>query len=416
MLIDIDENIPRYVWTDEMRLKQVFVNLLSNALKFTEEGEIVLYVKVLADLAEGKKKFRFGVRDTGVGINKEKQAVIFSAFSQEDGSITKKYGGTGLGLTISNQILELAGSVLQLESEQGKGSDFFFDIEFDTVEEEYDLSLTDIKRVLIVDDNDNNRKILKRMLERKNIEVVECDSGLKALLLIMDKSEFDVIIMDYHMPVMDGIETIRKIKDITPDPSHAAPYIVLYSSSDDGNLQDACDELEIENRLVKPIRMKQMYQVLSTLKNSEKKKPEQIKNVASEVSTNELKILIAEDNAINLLLTKTYLSDILPHALIIDAKDGNEAIEQYQKESPDLILMDIQMPNLNGIEATKKIRTIEKDIEIPIIALTAGSLPGEKEKCLQAGMSDFLTKPLLKQTLSDMIRKYFGKEMDKGKS
>lgn len=416
MLIDIDDNIPRYVWTDEMRLKQVFVNLLSNALKFTEEGEIVLYVKVLDDLAEGKKKFRFGVRDTGVGINKEKQEVIFSAFSQEDGSITKKYGGTGLGLAISNQILELAGSVLQLESEQGKGSDFFFDIEFDTEEEEYDLSLTDIKRVLIVDDNDNNRKILKRMLERKNIEVVECDSGLKALLLIMDKSEFDVIIMDYHMPIMDGIETIRKMKDITSDPSHVVPYIVLYSSSDDGSLQDACDELEIENRLVKPIRMKQMYQVLSTLKNSEKKKPEQIKNVASEVSRNELKILIAEDNAINLLLTKTYLSDILPHALIIDAKDGNEAVEQYRKERPHLILMDIQMPNLNGIEATKKIRTIEKDIEIPVIALTAGSLPGEKEKCLQAGMSDFLTKPLLKQTLSDMIRKWFGKEMDKGKS
>ena len=190
---------------------------------------------------------------------------------------------------------------------------------------------------------------------------------------------------------------------------------MLYSSSDDGSLQDACDELEIENTVVKPIRIKQMYQVLSTLKNSEKKKPEQIKNVASEVRRNELKILIA-DNAINLLLTKTYLSDILPHALIIDAKDGNEAIEQYRKERPDLILMDIQMPNLNGIEATKKIRTIERDIEIPVIALTAGSLPGEKEKCLQAGMSDFLTKPLLKQTLSDMIRKWFGKEMDKGKS
>lgn len=162
--------------------------------------------------------------------------------------------------------------------------------------------------------------------------------------------------------------------------------------------------------------MKQMYQVLSGLKNSEKKKPEPIKNVPSEVLKNEVKILIAEDNAINLLLTKTYIKDILPHALIIDAKDGNEAVERYQKECPDLILMDIQMPNLNGIEATKKIRAIEKDIEIPIIALTAGSLPGEKEKCLQAGMSDFLTKPLLKQTLSDMIRKWFGKEMDKGKS
>lgn len=413
MLIDIDDTIPRYIWTDEMRLKQVFVNLLSNALKFTEEGEIVLYVKVLDDLGERKKQIRFGVRDTGIGINSEKQAEIFNAFSQEDGSITKRYGGTGLGLTISNQILALAGSVLQVESNQGKGSDFFFDIQFDTEEEEYDLSLTDIKRVLIVDDNENNRKILKRMLERKNIEVMECDSGLKALLLIMDKSEFDVIIMDYHMPIMDGIETIRKMKNIIPDAIRVAPYVVLYSSSDDTNLQDACDELEIENRLVKPIRMKQMYQVLSTLKSSEKKKIEQIKNVVSEVSTHEIKILIAEDNSVNLLLTKTYLKDILPQALVIEAKDGTEAVEQYQKESPDLILMDIQMPQLNGIEATKKIRAMEKNIEIPIIALTAGSLPGEKEKCMQAGMSDFLNKPLLKQTLSDMIQKWVGKETDK---
>lgn len=412
MLIDIDDEIPAYVWTDEMRLKQVFVNLLNNALKFTEEGEIVLFVKVLDDLGQGKKRIRFGVRDTGIGISEEKHAEIFNAFSQEDGSITKKYGGTGLGLTISNQILALAGSVLQVQSEQGKGSEFFFDMDFDTEEEEYDLSLADIKRVLVVDDNENNRKILKRMLERKNIEVVECDSGLKALLLVMDKSEFDVVIMDYHMPVMDGIETIRKMKDIIPENTQEAPYIVLYSSSDDHILQDACNELQIENRLVKPIRMKQMYQVLATLKNAERQKVEQRQQAPAEVSTNKIKILIAEDNAINLLLTKSYLQELYPQALMIEAKDGVEAVEIYQKENPDLILMDIQMPQLNGIEATRQIRTLETDIEIPIIALTAGSLPGEKEKCLQAGMSDFLAKPLLKQTLSDMIKKWFGKEMD----
>ncbi|MCX8525534.1 response regulator [Chryseobacterium formosus] len=413
MLFDVDDTIPKYIWTDEMRLKQVFVNLLSNAIKFTEKGEIVLYVKVLDDLGEGKKRIRFGVRDTGIGINSENQAEIFNAFSQEDGGISKRYSGTGLGLTISNQILNLAGSALQVESDQGRGSDFFFDILFDTEEEEYDLSLTDIKRVLVVDDNEYNRKILKRMLERKNIEVIECDSGLKALLLIMDKSDFDVIIMDYHMPVMDGIETIRKIKNIITDTTSVAPYVVLYSSSDDTDLKDACDELEIENRLVKPIRMKQMYQILSNLKSSEKKKPDQIKTGGSETSRGEIKILIAEDNVVNLLLTKTYIKDIIPQALIIEAKDGTEAVEKYEKENPDLILMDIQMPHLNGIEATKKIRVLEKNIEIPIIALTAGSLPGEKEKCMQAGMSDFLTKPLLKQTLSDMIKKWFGKEIEK---
>lgn len=406
MLIDIDDILPKYFWSDAMRLKQVFVNLLGNALKFTEKGEILLYVKVLKDIGDDKKLIRFGVRDSGIGISEGSQGEVFNAFSQEDGSITKKYGGTGLGLTISNKILGLSNSKLQLVSEQGKGSDFYFDLELRTENEEVDLTLSDIKKVLVVDDNENNRKILRRMMERKNIEVVESDSGLKALLMMMDKPDFDVIIMDYHMPIMDGIETIRKMRNIIPNSDHAAPYIVLYSSSDDGNLQNACDELEIENRLVKPIRMKQMYQVLSKLKTSKNASTTNLKKNSAKITSHQIKILIAEDNAINLLLTKTYLKDILPEAIIIEAKDGVEAIGQFLKESPDIVLMDVQMPNLNGIEATIKIRAIETNIEIPIIALTAGSLPGEKEKCINAGMSDFLTKPLLKQTLADMLKKW----------
>ena len=366
----------------------------------------------MADLGDGKKRLRFGVKDTGIGIHHDKQQEIFSAFSQEDGSITKRYGGTGLGLTISNKILGLANSTLQLESEQGKGSNFYFDLDFRTEGEECDLALENIKKVLIVDDNHNNRKILKRMLELKNIEVVESDSGLKALLLMMENPDFDVIIMDYHMPVMDGIETIRKIRGIEPADDKQSPFIILYSSSDDISLQTACDELEIANRLVKPIRMNHMYQVLSTLKGSVKEKPVASSHTFKEINSHALKILVAEDNAINLLLTKTYLKDILPHAHIIEAKDGNEAILQFKRENPDLIFMDIQMPELNGIQATEIIRAQEKDFEIPIIALTAGSLPGEKEKCIQAGMTDFLTKPLLKQTMTDMIKKWLTTEIE----
>lgn len=410
MLIDIDQSIPRYIFADAMRLKQVFVNLLGNALKFTEEGEIKLYVKVLDDLGKDIKRLRFGVKDTGIGIHKDKQKEIFTAFSQEDGSITKRYGGTGLGLTISNKILGLGNSTLQLESEQGTGSNFYFDLDFRTEGEECDMSLENIKKVLIVDDNHNNRKILKRMLELKNIEVEESDSGLKALLLMMDNPDFDVIIMDYHMPVMDGIETIRKIRGIEPVEDKQSPFIILYSSSDDVSLQNACDELEIVNRLVKPIRMNHMYKVLSTLKLSEKAKPIAFNNTLKEINTDEIKILVAEDNAVNLLLTKTYLKDILPQAVVIEAKDGHEAIMKFQNENPDIIFMDIQMPELNGIQATERIRALEEDFEIPIIALTAGSLPGEKEKCLQAGMTDFLTKPLLKQTMTDMIKKWLGTE------
>ncbi|KVV15135.1 Signal transduction histidine-protein kinase BarA [Flavobacterium sp. TAB 87] len=408
MLIDIEHNAPRFIWADGMRLKQIFVNLLGNALKFTEKGEIKVYVKVLEDYGEGKMRMRFGVRDTGIGIHIDKQKEIFNAFCQEDASITKRFGGTGLGLTISNKLLELADSTLQLESEQGKGSHFFFDINFNTEKEEFEMALEGIKTVLIVDDNDNNRMILRRMLEIKGIVVTEVDSGLKALLTMMEHKQFDVIIMDYHMPVMDGIETIRKIKELNKN----SPFIVLYSSSDDETLQEACVELEVDNRLVKPIRMNLMYKVLSKLKNDKKVQSVAIeyKENESEDSTHSVKILVAEDNSINMYLTKTYLQEIVPNAKIIEACNGHEAVAQYKKESPDLIFMDIRMPELNGIEATKIIRSLERDIEIPIIALTAGSLPGEKERCVQEGMNDFLAKPLLKLTLANMIKKWIGKE------
>ncbi|MCZ4317491.1 response regulator [Aequorivita viscosa] len=408
MLLDIDHKIPRYIWADAMRLKQILVNLLGNALKFTEKGEIKLYVNILEDYGNNKMRLRFGVSDTGIGIHKDKQQEIFNAFSQEDSSITKRYGGTGLGLSISNKLLELAGSTLQLESEQGKGSNFYFDLDFKVESEEIQNGLQEIKKVLVVDDNENNRKILRRMLEIKDIEVEEADSGLKALLIMMDQPEFDVIIMDYHMPIMDGIETIRKIKGLKASQTHEQPFIVLYSSSDDDQLQTACDELEIKRRLVKPIRMRQMYQTLSGLKNLAAEKATISEEEIAAPTRLNLKILIAEDNEVNMHLTKLFLQNLIPDAYIVEATNGEEAVEKYIQECPDLVLMDVQMPSMNGLEATRKIRESEVHVEAPIIALTAGSLPGEKEKCIQAGMNDFLTKPLLKRTLGNMLSKWLG--------
>ncbi|MEM0518011.1 response regulator [Aequorivita flava] len=413
MLLDIDHNIPHYIWADAMRLKQILVNLLGNALKFTEKGEIKLYVTILENYGEGKMRLRFGVSDTGIGIHKDKQQEIFNPFSQEDGSITKRFGGTGLGLSISNKLLALANSKLQLESEQGKGSNFYFDLDFRVEDEELENGLHDIKSVLIVDDNENNRKILKRMLEIKNIQVKEAESGLKALLVMLENPEFDVIIMDYHMPIMDGIETIQKIKGLKPS-AQELPFIVLYSSSDDDKLQAACDELEVSSRLVKPIRMKQMYQTLSRIKNNEAAKAPVIEEKPTQPTICDLKILVAEDNDVNMHLTRLYLKSIVPNAIIVEATNGAEAVEKYKKEFPDFVLMDVQMPKMNGLEAARKIRAAEVQMEVPIIALTAGSLPGEKEKCLNAGMTDFLTKPLLKQSLSHMLSKWLGEKVTNG--
>ena len=411
MLMDIDQNIPRYIWADAMRLKQILVNLLGNALKFTEAGEIKLYIKIMDDYGNGKMKLRFGVKDTGIGIHKDKQQEIFKAFAQEDGSITKRYGGTGLGLSISNKLLSLANSRLHVESEQGIGSNFYFDLVFKVENKENENGLQEIKKVLIVDDNANNRKILRRMLEIKNIAVEEADSGLEALLVMRDHPEFDVVIMDYHMPIMDGLETIRKIKGLQPNSKELQPFIILYSSSDDEQLQKACDTLQVENRLVKPIRMKQMYDVLSNLKKRNEVEKAPNTNELLSPYTSELKVLVAEDNEVNMHLTKIFLASLLPQAQIIQAKNGEEAIECFRQHHPDIVLMDVQMPKMNGLEATRQIRDLEEHMEVPIIALTAGSLPGEKEKCMDAGMNDFLTKPLLKQTLANMVTKWLGTDI-----
>lgn len=410
ILLDIDHDIPKYVWIDNLRFTQILINLLSNAIKFTEKGEIKLYAHLVADEGNNLKTVRFGVKDTGIGIHEDKQLEIFNPFTQEDGSITKKYGGTGLGLTISNKLLALANSQLQLSSTQGVGSDFFFDLKVKTEAEDTQYTLNNINKVLIVDDNANNRKILRRMLEMKNIEVTEVDSGLKAILLLADSMEYDVIIMDYHMPIMDGIETIKKIKEIQNAQKKDASYIVLYSSSDDDQVRNACDELAINTRLVKPIRMHQMYRALAGLSNITIQPTIHIPEEKAALDST-IKVLIAEDNVINMSLTKILVKQIIPNASILEAVDGQMAIDVYELELPDIILMDIQMPKINGIEATKAIRKLEKQVEIPIIALTAGSLPGEKEKCLAAGMSDFLTKPLLKKTLANMITKWMGSDI-----
>lgn len=417
MLLDFQEDLPRYIWVDETRLKQVLVNLLSNAVKFTEKGEVKLSITLNKELSNNDIILHFKVSDTGIGISADKMDKIFRAFVQEDGSITKKYGGTGLGLTISNRLLELMDSKLKVVSNQGKGSQFSFDLQLKVERDTFDDELLkSIKKILVVDDNDSNRQILKRMLELKNIEVDEADSGLTALLMLQKNAQYDVIIMDYHMPVMDGIETIRKIKgDIIKKDSLDQPVVMLYSSSDSNKLQADCDELEVQSRLVKPIKMQEMYEVLARLKD--KKTQAELKKEKEQKQERYLKeqdrplecestILIVEDNEINLYLTNILVGQIMPNSIILEAKDGVEAVSLFSKYNPDLVLMDIQMPNMNGLEATEKIRSMEKGVLTPIIALTAGNMVGEKEKCLSIGMNDFMVKPFVKNDLSLLLRKW----------
>ncbi len=407
VLLNISPDLPRFIWADSVRLKQVIVNLLGNAVKFTSQGEIELKVEVLSDLNKEHVTYRFMVRDTGIGIKPEMQQKIFEAFAQEDPSTTKKYGGTGLGLTISNKLLFLMGSKLKLKSTPGKGSTFYFDIILKSEAGE-PLSwehIDKIKKVLIVDDNFNNRLILKQMLLLKNIESEEAANGFEALQKVATGEKYDVILMDYHMPYMDGLETIKKIRENFYDTAEKQPISLLHSSSDDETIIKACHDLKVSHRLVKPIKMHDMFNSLSRLLITDVEQA-QVAEERIGNTDNVVKVLLAEDNEVNILLAKTIIYRIAPNAKITTALNGAEAVKMYNLERPDIILMDIQMPEMNGYEATIKIRSLEKTGHVPIVALTAGNLKGEREKCLAVGMDDFMAKPFVEDTLITLLGKW----------
>ncbi len=408
MLLNVSTELPRFMWADVVRLKQILLNLLSNAVKFTDQGEIELEIRPAGPQQEGMTTIHFQVRDTGIGIHKSKQQKIFEAFLQEDISTTKRYGGTGLGLSISNKLLALMGSQLRLESAPGKGSTFFFEITVKTEDgapiawENIDL----VKNVLIVDDNQHNRTILKRMLQMKGIRSDEAANGVEAFQFLMTKQRYDVVLMDYHMPFMDGLETIRKIRTNFDELDKEPAIILLHSSADDEKIIRACEELHVNQRLLKPIKIQEMYHALSHLfikstaeaSRSESRDHKRIKA--------NIRILIAEDNPINMLLASTIIRKIAPAAQIIEAKNGKEAVESSTQQLPDIVFMDIQMPIINGYEATRLIREISPHIHIPIIALTAGNVKGEREKCIAAGMDDFVTKPFIENNLIAVFEKW----------
>lgn len=408
LLLNIGIDVPRFVWTDCVRLRQILINLLGNAVKFTANGEIELKIEVLKLEADGNRTFRFSVRDTGIGIKPENQQKIFEAFSQEDASINRKFGGTGLGLSISKKLLNLMGSELKLESTPGIGSTFYFDLTLqakdgDAIEWR---NLYEFKKILIVDDNSNNRQILKEMLAIKNISCDEAENGLEAVNKVTENNLYDVILMDYHMPVMDGITAIKNIR--TKFNAKQQPIMLLHSSAEDASINTACQEFEIEQRLVKPIKIQYLFESLSKIGFGQKQQKIKNKEIDHNDSqrTDYFKVLVADDNTFNILLIKTIISDILPNADVLEAADGNEAIEYYKLEHPHIIFMDIQMPEMNGYDATKYIRSIEKLDRIPIIALTAATVKDERERCLSAGMNDYVSKPFVRETIVKAIDKW----------
>lgn len=256
MLLNIEKSLPRFIQVDDIRLKQILINLLGNAVKFTDKGEIELKIHTLNKIDKNKRVIRFEVRDTGIGISEEYQKRIFDAFMQEDGSTTKKYGGTGLGLTISNKLLSMMGSELQLNSKLNEGSTFYFDLELVTEEGELEpLADYPLNNVLVVDDNSNNRYILKEIFSLNDIKVDEAENGFEALKQI-ESNDYDVVLMDLNMPYMDGIETTKKIRENFTNKKSQVPILLLHSSAEDDYILKQCKELSINRRISKPIKTK----------------------------------------------------------------------------------------------------------------------------------------------------------------
>ena len=414
LVLEVMPDVPRHVLGDPSRLRQVLVNLIGNAIKFTAVGEIVLRTE-LGSSEGGQLRVQFAVRDTGVGIAPEKQQAIFDAFTQEDTSTTRRYGGTGLGLSISRRLVELMNGRIWLESEPGKGSIFYFELELkrDAEPPEASTSHVDLrgKRILVVDDNDTNRRILNGMLGHWEISTTLASSGKAALEILRDMpGAFDCILLDAHMPEMDGYElavNIHSTMNIT------APMIMLSSGAMRGDGQ-RCQEVGISGFFSKPISSEELLAALCRvfdIVGREHSVPanQLVTRHALRELQRTLDILLVEDHPVNQKLAISLLEK-WGHRVTL-ANHGQEALDILARRDVDLILMDMQMPVMGGVEATEKIREYElRDGRgrTPIIAMTAAAMQSDKDACLAAGMDDYLAKPIRSKDLLEKLLAYGG--------
>lgn len=406
LILNISPKVPRNVFVDSLRLRQILLNLIGNALKFTLKGEI--QIKLTATPVNTNEfEFLFEVIDTGIGIDKDNQKKIFEVFAQADSSTTRQFGGTGLGLSITSKLLQLFDSKIELESELNRGSRFYF--KFTTLadnERNLEPDLKSIQNVLVVDDNQTNLLVIKEMLDYKNINTTSFCSPNAALESIKRGEVFDIVISDYNMPEMNGLEFIEKLKQILIQNKQRIPYLTIHTSSNEEIIYQKGKELGVGIILLKPIQTNILYESLSDLISGRISDESQNKqnNFKPILSNEKTKVMIVEDNPVNMMLTKTIVLKILQSAIIIEANNGLEAVEHFKKTEPDLILMDIQMPEMNGYDATKEIRKLAIGKNVPIIALTAGTLSDEENRCLESGMNDYISKPVVLNTIAEKLK------------
>ena len=409
-LADVASTIPQYLRGDQLRLGQVLTNLVNNAVKFTEHGEIRLRIELVEQTGD-KVKLKFTVSDTGIGMTPEQSAKLFQPFTQADMSTTRKHGGTGLGLTISRRLIELMGGQIWIESEAGVGSTFAFVVwlELSDVTGQRKILPEQLPRlrVLVVDDNSAAREILGEALKSVTTQVDMVASGAEAVAAVKQRDAllpYDVIFMDWRMPGMDGLQATRHIKQDSQ--LHKQPAVVMVTAFGREEVRDEAEQLGIEAFLVKPVTNSMLVDTLVTMFAPA---TGEIAQAASgqQVRLTGARILLAEDNDVNQQIAVELLEGV--GASIAVANNGSEAIELLLREPAgyDLILMDLQMPEMGGYEATEKIRADPRFADLPIIAMTAHATAEEKQRCLDAGMNEHVSKPIDPTALFETVSRFY---------
>ena len=415
MLYRVDHDIPSQLLGDPVRIRQIIVNLLGNAIKFTKEGEIYVSIRRHGEPYEhdGKKYLDFviQVRDTGIGIPKDKLQKIFESFTQADNSTTRKYGGTGLGLAISKSLAELMHGSLTVESEAGKGSSFSLCLPLEVANDKPEIQLQPkpmLKKVLVVDDNLTNLHLMEETLGYFQIYSESTTNGPEALLKIesarLSGQPFDLIITDHHMPGMDGISLVKHIKESGAGVSQ--PVILMLSSLEKNLYQHEADKIGINKFISKPVKLHELNTTLLTLfeKNMQNDSLHPSFGVIEKI-TQAATIMVVDDDPINMML----ISEVLKRMGfdIIQMHNGREVVENLSHYDPVLIFMDVNMPEMDGYMTTRIVRKMETpQARIPIIALTADAMKGDRERCLDAGMNSYISKPFKLEEIEAILREY----------
>ncbi|QUY44881.1 ammonium transporter [Acaryochloris marina] len=423
-----DPTTPNHIVGDVTRLRQILVNLLTNGVKFTEQGEVVIYVqditdtetdpketspqrKNITDIQNQRRLIQFEVRDTGIGIPEDRMNRLFKSFSQVDASTTKKYGGTGLGLAICKSLSHMMGGRIWVESKAGVGSSFFFTIALPVAPEgdntlDQSQQILDGKQLLVVDDNPTNRRILTLQAQTWGMGIQTVSGGAEALALLNSDSQFDLAILDMQMPEMDGGELAKHIRQL--DQGKQLPLVMLSSLGQDEIIKHK-QEIQFSAILNKPIQQSYLYDALAEIFEGQriKVKPTLACPVNLEVQSDQsLQILLAEDIVVNQKVALLILKQMGYRADV--ANNGEEVLEALHRQSYDVVLMDVQMPEMDGLTAASCIKEQWKEEERPyIIALTANAMQGDREMCMAAGMHDYVSKPIRVDELQTAFERYY---------